>query len=292
MTPTRRQFLAASGAALILAGRRALGEEPELSLALVSDTHLGRQGSPSYAKWMQQVVEEINASPAEMTLFLGDLVDSGAKNEPLYAEWTKIAKGLKKPFYPVPGNHDPDDFFKKHVRPETDYVADHKGHRFVFFQDTRTDSHLGTITPEQLRWITEQVDAAAAKKLRVILCAHITSHKNLHPDVGWWVRTGGEEFRKMLEARSHAVVACFSGHFHCGVRGWSDLAGIPEVVVPSTAWNGNRGLDKAPGFAMEEFRRGYVLADLWPDRLRLRYKPIGAEPSAELTLRLPSGKKG
>ena len=81
-------------------------------------------------------------------IFLGDLVDTGAKNEAQYPEWTKIAKGLQKPFYPIPGNHDPEDFFRKHVRPETDYAVDHKGYRFLLFQDTRTDSHLGTVTPD------------------------------------------------------------------------------------------------------------------------------------------------
>ena len=293
MSPTRRELLLSAGwlgvalgglrgraFADVGAGRR------QSTFALVSDTHLGRKGSQSPAKWMREVVGEINASPAEMTVFLGDLVDTGAKNEALYPEWVRIAKGLKKPWHAVPGNHDPEALFRKHVRPETDYAIDHKGIRFICFQDTRTDSHLGTVTPEQLQWIAGQLDDAAARKLRVILCAHITAHPNKHPDTGWWVRTGGKELGDMLAAKSRTVVAFFAGHFHCGVRGWGDRAGVHEVVVPSTCWNGDRGLAKAPGFALDEFRRGYVLVEVHADRLVLRCKPIGAEPSAAKALAL------
>jgi len=298
MTPTRREFLRSvgAGAVLLLGGRRAFAAEeasrPELTFALVSDTHLGRRGSKSPAKWMRQAVEQINDSPADFTIFLGDLVDSGAKREGLYPEWMTIAKTLERPFYSVPGNHDPERFFRKHVRAETDYTVDHGRFRFVFFQNSRVDSHQGTVTPEQLKWLAGQVDDAAAKKLRVTLCGHIISHPNKHPDVGWFIRAGGKEFREMLRAKSETIVAFFAGHFHCGVRGWSDTAGIHEVVMPSTCWNRDRKLEKAPGFAMKEFRRGHVLADVWRDRLMLRYKPIGAKVSGALALELSAPGRG
>ena len=290
MSVSRREFVALAGAAVAVHGRTAVGDEngakPELTVALVSDTHLGRKGSKSPARWMAQAVEEINASPAEMTLFLGDLVDTGAKNEAQYPTWAKIAQALKKPYYAVPGNHDPEAFFSKYVRPRTDYVVDLEGFRFVLFQDTRTTSHLGTVTPGQVEWIARQVDDAAARKLRAILCAHVTAHPNKHPDTGWWVRTGGKELREMLRAKARTVVAFFAGHFHCGLRGWSDLAGVHEVVLPSTCWNVNRGLHKAPGFALDETRRGYVLAEVYADGLVLRYKPIGAPAKASTRLAL------
>lgn len=291
MALSRREFLGLVGAGgVVVAAPRCAEAAPadrekvDLCFALVSDMHLGRKGSKSPARWMRQVVDEINASQAEMTIFLGDLVDTGRKNEALYPEWVKIAKRLKRPFYAIPGNHDPGSFFTKYIRPKTDYAIDHKGLRFVFFQDTRTTSHLGTVTPKQLEWIAGQVDDAARKGRRVILCAHITAHPNKHPDTGWWVRTGEKELRALLRAKSDTVVAFFCGHFHCGLRGWSDLAGIHEIVVPSTCWNGDRGLKRAPGFALEEFRRGYVLAELRRDELALRYKPIGAAAAAEKRL--------
>ena len=296
MNMTRRQFLASAGGAVALCGHRAMSAgdapRPGLTFALVSDTHLGRKGSRSPAKWMGQVVEEINASAAEMTVFLGDLVDTGARNEGLYPEWVTIAKGLKRPFYAVAGNHDPGDFFRKYVRPHTDYHVDHKGFRFVFFQDTRTDSHLGTVGLKQLNWLERHFAEAAARKLRVFLCAHITAHPNKHPDTGWWVRSGGKELRELLRDKGGAVIAFLAGHFHCGLRGWGDLAGIHELVLPSTAWNVNRGLGRAPGFALSEFRRGWVLAEVRGGELALSYKPIGAAAKAgkRLPLRTAAGQ--
>ena len=289
MGVTRREFIGSAGA-MVLGGRWAAAAEaagePLCTVAVVSDTHLGRKGSKSPAKWMQQVVEEINASAAEMTLFLGDLVDSGAKNAALYPEWVRIARGLKKPFHAVPGNHDPKALFTKHVHPETDYTVDHKGWRFILFQDARTDSHQGTVTAEQTAWIDGQLEDAAEKKLRAILCAHIIAHPNKHPDTGWWVRTGGKELRDAVKARRGTAVACLAGHFHCGLRGWSDLAGVHELVLPSTVWNVNRRLEEAPGFALREFRRGYTLVELHAESLAVRYKPIGAAAGEPLVLRL------
>lgn len=295
MSLMRREFLARCGGALLAAwggraGAAEQAEKPLLEFAVVSDTHLGK-GGEGPAKGMQQSVEEINASNAEFTLFLGDLVDTGAKHEPLYAEWLKIAKGLNKPFYAIPGNHDPAEFFKKHIRPETDYAFDHKGFRFVLFNDSETGSHEGVVTPEQLKWLSAQVDDAVAKKLRVVLCAHITGHPNKHPDVGWWVRKGEKEVETLLVYKGgDTIVAFLTGHFHCGLRGWSDRGGVHEIVFPALAWNGDRRLETAPGFCVKEHRKGYVLVEVCPKELRLRYKPLGAAPGGALVLGLSGSK--
>ena len=280
--------------ALAALGGSALGadapEKPLFTFAVVSDTHLGK-GGEGPAKGLATIVEEIDASDVEFTLFLGDLVDTGAKHEPLYAEWLKLAEGLKKPFYAIPGNHDPVEFFKKYVRAETDYAFDHKGFRFVLFNDSEATTHQGAVTPEQLKWLTAQVDDAAAKKLRVILCAHITAHPNKHPDVGWWVRKGEKELEALLMAKGgEPIVAFLSGHFHCGLRGWSDRGGVHEIVVPSALWNGDRKLEAAPGFTVQEHRKGYVMAEVHARELQLRYKPLGAPAGGALVLGLPGNK--
>ncbi|MBM4035487.1 MAG: hypothetical protein FJ291_27410 [Planctomycetes bacterium] len=261
--------------------------KPLLEFAVVSDTHLGK-GGDGPAKGLAQIVEEINASNAELTLFLGDLVDTGAKNEPLYPEWLKLAKGLEKPFYAIPGNHDPVEFFKRHIRPDTDYVVDAKGFRFVLFNDSEAGSHDGVVTPEQLKWLAAQVDDAAAKKLRVFLVAHVAAHPNKHPDVGWWVRKGEKEFEALLVAKGGSpIIAFLTGHFHCGLRGWSDRGGVQEIVFPSALWNGDRKLESAPGFTLKEHRKGYVMVEVYPKELRLRYKPLGAPAAEPLLLPLP-----
>src|SRR5256885_137012 len=110
---SRRELLAATAAA---AGALALHpfaaaqttQPSPFVFALISDTHLGRGGEKPSAQ-MKQAVEEINASPAELTIHCGDLVNAGevTANEKRYPEWMEIASKWKNPWHAIPGNHDP-----------------------------------------------------------------------------------------------------------------------------------------------------------------------------------------
>lgn len=288
---TRREFLAAGVESLAAMGLASQANDqtpakPEFTFALVSDTHVGR-GGEGPSRNMALAVQEINASPAQFTVFGGDLVDNGMKpeNERRYPEWAEIAGRLKKPFYAVPGNHDPEDRFKQCVRKETDFAFDHERFRFICFQDTRCGNHDGFVQPEQVEWLQAKRDEAVRRKQLVILVAHVTRRRNAHPDVGWWVKQGEQELGELLEQNAQTVCAFFAGHFQCGLRGWSDHFGVQEVVMPSLAWNNNRGLDKAPGYALTDFRVGYAMADVFPDRILLQYKPLSAPPKESRELK-------
>ena len=290
---TRRAFLAASGAtgvAMVLehgaAGAVRKAGQGRLRLAIVADTHLGKTGFEDPAEGLRRAVDEINAAGVLMTIVLGDLVDTGNEHEALYPQWMKMAGGLKQPFFAVPGNHDPPDLFRKHVSPTIDHSVALAGWRFVFLEDTRGDSHDGAVTDAQVAWLAAQAADARASGQRVILCTHVARHPNETPDMGWYVRTGAGKLAAWLEANRGTVAAILSGHHHCGLRGWSDAGGVHEVLAPSLCWNFDRDLSKAPGFSMPERRRGYVLADLAPDRLALCYKPLGAEALEPLVLPL------
>ena len=284
---TRRQFLAAAPAA-VAGPLLAADPKPAFSFALVTDTHLGKPGA-DYVKRLADAVAEINASPAAFTVFCGDLVDHGEveKNQRLYGQWVELAKGLKHEWAAVPGNHDPRDQFAKHVRKETDSVLDFKDYRVVCFADAEPNpGHLGVVTADQIQWLQARLDEAKGK--RVILAAHVVYHENKHPDVGWYIkdRASREPMGKLLAANKQ-VVAFFGGHLHCGMRGWSDTAhGIHEVVLPCVSYNNDRKLDKAPGFAVREFRPAWVRVDVFADKLVLNYKPVGADAAATKELKL------
>ena len=308
MSVTRRRFLASVGsvgAAMalngcgILTGRH--GETRELTLAIVSDIHLGKDPTtlPSGsdrattpAARMADIVREINESPAELTLFMGDLVDTGAKHEDQYPEWAKIANRLAKPWRAVPGNHDPQPLFEKYVHPLVDCIDDQKGIRFVFFQDSLATSHDGAVTPEQVAWMAARIDDAKARGMRVVLCTHVPRHPNRSPDMGWYVRGEEPALREMVEARRGTIIAIFSGHLHCSLRGWSDLSGIHELVMPSACWNFEKDLSQAPGFAVKEYRPAWVLATIGPERLTLNLKPVGDDALPPVVLSLPAAAKG
>jgi predicted MPP superfamily phosphohydrolase len=281
----RRHFLgvAASGVAgLAFAAEPA--RRPEFTFALATDTHLGRQAGDD--ERLQQLVTEINASAAQFTLFCGDLVDNGQAEgkEKQYTIWKEIVKGLKQDYFAIPGNHDPDPLFLKHIAEKTDFAFEQKGFRFVCFRNAEPNpGHDGVVTPEQLQWLQARLDEAREKDQRVVLASHVAYHENKHPDVGWYVKKGREEFGKLLQTHKQ-IVASLTGHFHSGLRGWDDTAGIHEVVLPSASWNADRGLSSAPGYSLKEFRAGWVLAEMFADQLVLHYRPLGAEPAASKEL--------
>jgi len=285
---TRRSFLATS-ASLVTSPLLAADEpKPDFTFALVTDTHLGKPGA-DYVKRLKDTVAEINASPAEFTGFCGDLVDKGevADNHKRYGEWLDLAKGLKNPWLAVPGNHDPREVFTKHILPKTENSLSHKNYRIVSFANAEPNpGHMGVLTPGQLTWLSAELAEAKTKDQRVVLLAHVAYHENKAPDVGWYVKEGRAEFGKVLEANKQ-IVAYFSGHLHCGMRGWSDsFHGIHEVVLPCVSYNNDRKLDAAPGFALKEFRPAWVLVEVHAGALVLKYKPVGAEIATSKRLAL------
>ena len=291
---SRRQWLAGS-ISCVLAGR--CGTLPlcaaeglaEFSFAIVSDTHLGRQDSVTPERQWRQAVAEIAASPAEFALHLGDVVDAGRVPQyPIYAE---VRRGLGKPLYEVPGNHDSQELFEKHIRTPVDTVVDHRGVRFLLFSNVHGDSHSGFITPQQIQWLDQRCREAVDKGLRLVACCHVPIHTNAHPDRGWYVQPadGQTAFYEIVERYADRFLACLHGHFHNGIRGWRDRGSLVEVVCPSVCYNQSRKLEehiaskRATGFFVEELRPGYVLATLGKGRLKLRYKPLGADPHGEYT---------
>lgn len=270
---------------------QAAAAESEFSFAIVSDTHLGRNDSKAPARQWRQAVEELAATPVEFVLHLGDIVDRSREEEyPIYKE---IRDGLGKPIYEIAGNHDPAELFAKHIRKTGDMSFVHRGIRFVLFGNARSDSHDGFISDGQLEWIEVECAAAAKAQQRVIICTHVPIHSNRPPDRAWYVKpaNGQTGFYEIMRRHESRIAAVFQGHFHNGIRGWDDHAPAHEVICPSLLYNRDRALEakKAPGYNLDEFRPGYVLATISGSELLLRYKPLGAEVAAEKRLALPSG---
>ncbi len=267
---------------------------PEFSFVIVSDTHLGRQDSQTPERQWRQAIAEINATPGDFVLHLGDVVDGG--RAALYPRYAELRRELTKPIHEVPGNHDPAPLFEQHIRTPIDMTFDHRGVRFLLLNNSHTDSHLGFITPEQIAWLDRQCTDAAGKDLRLALVCHVPIHKNLNPDRGWYVKPddGQTAFYELVERHAARFLVCFHGHFHNGIRGWRDRGQLVEVLCPSVCYNQDRRLaeaikdNRATGFFVEELRPGYVLATLGKGRLTLRYKPLGAELHGEYSAEWPS----
>lgn len=158
----------------------------KVSLAIVSDTHLGYQDKEHAARQWEQTAAEIGQSPAELVLHLGDVVDGG--REAQYPVYLKIREKIGKPVHEIPGNHDPQSLFEKHIRKPVDTVVEHKWLRFLLLNNSRTDSHDGFLSGTQLAWIEAQCREAKQDGKYVALCMHVPAHTNRHPDRGWYVK--------------------------------------------------------------------------------------------------------
>src|SRR5213075_901864 len=83
---------------------------PDVTFAVVSDTHIGQKDSDAAAKRWGKTATEIEAGPGEFVLHLGDVVDG--QREQQYAVYKDVRAAIRKPIHEVPGNHDAEDAFR------------------------------------------------------------------------------------------------------------------------------------------------------------------------------------
>jgi 3',5'-cyclic-AMP phosphodiesterase len=74
----------------------------QVTIAQMSDTHIGEKRAPHAAENLRQAVEMINARQVDAVILTGDIGEN-----PTYRKQARqILKSLKAPLYYVPGNHD------------------------------------------------------------------------------------------------------------------------------------------------------------------------------------------
>jgi Calcineurin-like phosphoesterase len=74
----------------------------QVTIAQISDTHLGEVHSPHAAENLRRVVDMVNARHPDAVVLSGDI----GENPEEWQRARQILKGLKSPLYYAPGNHD------------------------------------------------------------------------------------------------------------------------------------------------------------------------------------------
>lgn len=263
-------------------------KRPKLEFLVVTDTHLGYKDQDAARVQWQKTCMRLAAEPGRLVLHLGDVVDGG--REPQYAIYRELRDKIGKPVHEIPGNHDPVELFEKHVRRPIDTTVDLDWLRLVLVNNSRVDSHDGFLSPAQLDWLEQQLSLAARDDKRLIVAMHVPAHKNLHPDRGWYVKPADGQTRlyELLGKHPGRVLALFHGHFHNGLRGWTDHPPCHEICFPSALYNLDRQLEKqnAPGYNPVEFRPGFTRVTVTSETLSLEYQPLEAERPLERQLKL------
>lgn len=286
---TRRTFLSSMTASLVLAPlalQATGGGDRKASFLVVTDTHLGRNDDPAAIEQWKKTAAELGKASGDLILHLGDIVDGGRESQ--YAIYKEIRDAIKKPVHEIPGNHDPQELFERHIRKPIDKAVDLDWLRFLLLGNTRLDSHDGFLSASQLVWIDEQCAEAAVKGQFIILCMHVPAHANSHPDRGWYIKPadGQKTFYEVVSRHQQHILALFHGHFHNGIRGWDDHSPVHEIVFPSALYNQDRQLQKqqAPGYNLPEFRPGFTQVTIADGRMSLRYHVTGRKESVEKSL--------
>lgn len=278
----RRSFLAAATAPLMLPLRSIFADEaprPELKFLVITDTHLGYKNGDSAAKLWTKTAAELAKQDGAFVLHLGDVVDGGREEQ--YPIYLKTRESIGKPVYEIPGNHDPQALFEKHIRPSVDTTFDHQWLRVILLNNSRFDSHDGFLAVEQLDFLSRQLLEARKVSKKVFIAMHVPAHDNKHPDRGWHVKPkdGQAEFYEIVTAKDSPVLALFHGHFHNGLRGWDDRKPLHEVCFPSALYNQDRKLEeqKAAGYNPIEFRPGYSVITLRKDMVLIDFRVTGTK---------------
>ncbi len=288
---SRREFLRTSSAAAAatLFSNRCLPAEKTagrkaISFTVISDTHIGYKDQKSAEHRWEQTAAEVARQPGEFVLHLGDVVDGGRVEQ--YPIYRKIREQITRPVYEIPGNHDPLDAFAKAIRPEIDMVVQQDWLRCLLLGNARRTSHDGFFEESQLDWLERSCRTLAKEDCLGLIACHVPVHTNRHPDTGWYVKPehGQTRFYEIIRRYQDRLLGVIHGHFHCGIRGWSDHD-IHEICLPSVLYNRDRNIKPpAKGYNLQEFRPGYTLMTIGEGDWKLRYKPRGEEVRAEREL--------
>lgn len=291
-TISRRTALGALSAGITLAPLALRADERSrgpLSFLVVSDTHLGYQRQESAAHQWKKTAAELAKASGDLILHLGDVVDGG--QEPQYAVYKAIRDTIGKPVHEIPGNHDPHELFEKHIRNPVDAVVDHHWLRFLLLNNARFGDHDGYLSDDQVAWIDRHCTEAGKQDRFVILCMHVPAHDNKHPDRGWFIhpRNGQKPLYEVVSRHANRILALFHGHFHNGIRGWSDHAPVQEILFPSALYNQDRRLEeqKAPGYNLTEFRPGFTKVTIADGRLKLKFHVVAVGETVGKEWKLP-----
>ncbi|MCA9263506.1 MAG: metallophosphoesterase [Planctomycetales bacterium] len=280
---SRRQLL--QGSALVMCGmaRSAWGDEPvaaetaaaahdtlpQLRIGLMTDLHhadkqpMGTRHYRETIPKLTEAVQKLNESQVDLTVELGDLIDSTDSLEDellaldaIQAEFTKVQNDR----HYVLGNHcvhllEKSEFLDRTSRREPHYAFDHGDHHFVILDACYrhdmepygrknfewNDSNIPTA---EIDWLRQDLKSAA--KPTVIF---VHQRLDLDPPNHYAIKQSAA-IREVLE-QSRQVVAVLQGHSHKNEH--QELNGIHYCTL--------RAMVEGSG----ESSNGYAILDLFAD---------------------------
>lgn len=202
---------------------------------------------------VKAAIRQAESAGCELVLCCGDLVHQ-LTDDTTAGLLEAVGTIRQARWCPVSGNHDPDVWYQEHIGKPLDYSFEHKGVTFIGMK-TWAAHHQGGVTPSQLAWLDSRLQTARDKQHEIVVWCHVTPY-GPNPQ-GWWVREGQEEMLRLC--REYKVLAVMAGHFHREL--WHFAQDGTHHVI-------------APGITLSRGDLGWVVYDVYPDRVVQHFKPL------------------
>jgi hypothetical protein len=223
----------------------------QVTVAQISDTHIGDKHSPRAVDNLRKAVEMINDRRPDAVILSGDI----GENPEAWEQAKSILKKVKSPLYYVPGNHDVHskdvdryrkafgkDYYKFQVKNVDFVVIDSQllGNYDVY--GAETPAPLPAVTEVESErmfdWLAGLVETASERaEPRVIIgIQHIpVFHDGSFPDPKpYWVVSEPYRSREMKALKQLGIKHMLVGHWHNGRV--FEREGITWHAAPATSW--------------------------------------------------------
>lgn len=258
-------------------------------IAQLSDLHICRAGETVFggrdsAQSLARCVQTVNAlrPQPDSVILTGDLVNTGHIDE--YSRLKSMLALLDSRYYLMPGNHDERTTMRQ-VFAEHDYLGTQgpmqysvtrAGWRILALDTVVPGAEGGALDEARMRWL--EATLAEQPTLPSIIFMHHPAFPTgiVHMDDGC---VHEPRFWALL-ARQPQVKGVSCGHIHRAI--FSQHAGMPVCVAPSTAAHLGLQLDAAEQFGVTDEPVGFLLHHCLGDEVRTHcvWVAAPASPSA------------
>jgi len=206
--PASRVFAAAHEAG----GNKVVHSEATFSFVQISDSHIGfnKAANQDVSGTLKLALDKINRLPQapDLLLHTGDISQNAKASEFDTAE--QLIRNVRAggTFY-VPGGLLYLQRFGRGTTGSGWYSFTHKGVHFIGLNNSRQIDSMGTLGPDQLNWLKQDL-ASLSASTPIVVFAHIPLWM-IYPDWGWGTQDGAEALSYLKRFGSVTVL---NGHIH------------------------------------------------------------------------------